>query len=92
MNNKEFLKELSNETGYTLADVSAFSENIIETITSHLTEEDLVSIYTFGTFEVKKKLERVVVNPATKQKMLIPPKIVVNFKPYSSLKDKANNK
>ena len=45
-----------------------------------------------GTFEVKKKLERVLVNPATKQRMLVPPKMVVSFKPNTGLKDKVNGK
>jgi nucleoid DNA-binding protein len=41
---------------------------------------------------VKKKLERVLVNPSTKQRMLVPPKMVVGFKPNSGLKDKVNGK
>jgi nucleoid DNA-binding protein len=41
---------------------------------------------------VKKKLERVLVNPATKQRMLVPPKMVVSFKPNTGMKDKVNGK
>jgi len=37
---------------------------------------------------VKKKMERVVVNPATKQRKLIPPKLVLAFKPSTVLKEK----
>lgn len=53
-----------------------------------LSEEDALSIQGFGTFEVKKRMERVVVNPATRQKMLVPPKMILNFKPSSLLKGK----
>ena len=53
-----------------------------------LEEETSISVIGFGTFEVKKKLERVVINPSTKQRMLIPPKMVLNFKPSNVFKDK----
>ena len=42
----------------------------------------------FGTFEVKKKLERISINPATQQRMLIPPKLVLTYKPSVTLKEK----
>ena len=61
-------------------------------VSAQLEDENTVSIAGFGAFEVKKKLERVLVNPATKQRMLVPPKIVVNFKPNNALKDKAKSK
>ena len=54
-------------------------------------EENAVVVPSFGTFEVKKKLERVLVNPTTKQRMLVPPKMVVGFKPNTSLKIKVKN-
>ena len=43
---------------------------------------------TFGVFELKNRMERIVVKPSTGQRMLVPPKIVVNFKPAQSVKDK----
>ncbi|EXY65380.1 HU family DNA-binding protein, partial [Bacteroides fragilis] len=42
----------------------------------------------FGTFEVKKKAERIVINPVTKLRLLVPPKLVLAFKPSPILKDK----
>ncbi len=66
--------------------------DVISVLTNELTEENTVGITGFGTFEVKKKLERVLVNPSTKQRMLVPPKMVVNFKPNSGMKDKVNGK
>ena len=51
----------------------------------------LTAVPSFGIFEVKKKLERVLVNPTTKQRMLVPPKMVVNFKPNTSLRSKIKN-
>ena len=92
MNNKEFISALSTKSGYSTKEVTQMAADVIDAITSELTEENTVGITGFGTFEVKKKLERVLVNPATKQRMLVPPKMVVSFKPNSSMKDKVNGK
>ena len=92
MNNKEFISELSNRTGLSQKDATARTNAVITMITEALMGEDEVSVVGFGNFEVRKKLERVVVNPTTKQRMLVPPKMVVGFRSFSSLKDKVNNK
>ena len=92
MNNKEFISELSNRTVLSQKDATARTNAVITMITEALMEEDEVSVVGFGNFEVRKKLERVVVNPTTKQRMLVPPKMVVGFRSFSSLKDKVNNK
>jgi DNA-binding protein HU-beta/integration host factor subunit alpha len=47
-----------------------------------------VLVPNFGVFETKKKMERVMVNPATGQRMLVPPKLVLSFKPNQTWKDK----
>ena len=51
-------------------------------------EGDTVMLPNFGSFEVKKRLERIMVNPSTGQRMLVPPKLVLNFKPVASIKEK----
>lgn len=92
MNNKEFISALSAKTGYNSKETGQMARDVINALTSELTEENAVGITGFGTFEVKKKLERVLVNPATKQRMLVPPKMVVSFKPNTGMKDKVNGK
>ena len=52
---------------------------------------ETVSIAGFGSFEVKKRLERILVNPSTKQRMLVPPKLVLSFRPVASVKEKLKN-
>ena len=88
MNNKEFISELAKRSGLSVKDASNLMLGLTAEMSAHLEEEDTVSISGFGNFEVKKKLERVVVNPSTKQRMLIPPKMVLNFKPSANLKEK----
>ena len=89
MNNKEFIAALSDKTGFSQKETTQYAAQLVANIAMQLEEENVLSIAGFGTFEVKKKLERVVVNPSTKQRMLVPPKLVVGFKPNAVLKDKA---
>ena len=86
MNNKEFTSELSRRLGYTLKDTSELVASLLADMTRQLEEGNIISIQGFGTFEVKKKAERISVNPTTKQ--LVPPKLVLTYKPSTLLKDK----
>lgn len=88
MNNKEFTSELSRRLGYTLKDTSELITSLLSSMTRQLEEGNAISIQGFGTFEVKKKAERISVNPTTRQRMLVPPKLVLIYKPSALLKDK----
>lgn len=87
MNNKEFIAQLAAKTGYTQADTQQMVRTIVAEMSSRLEEGDTIQINNFGTFEVKKRLERIVVNPATQQRMLVPPKLILNFRPVASIKE-----
>ncbi len=91
MNNKDFIAELAQRTGYSAEDTQRFVNSIVEAMGDHFQESDNVVIPSFGSFEVKKKLERVIVNPSTGQRMLVPPKLVLNFKPHVSWKERLKN-
>lgn len=88
MNNKEFTSELSQRLGYTLKDTSELIASLLSDMTRQWEEGNAIAIQGFGTFEVKKKMERISVNPTTKQRMLVPPKLVLTYKPSASLKNK----
>ncbi len=87
MNNKEYIAELAQRAGYTQADTQKMVTTIIEEMGARFEEGDSVQIQNFGTFDVKKRLERIVVNPGTQQRMLVPPKLVLNFKPVAAIKE-----
>ena len=88
MNNKEFISVLSRKLGYTNKDTSQLVSSVIGVMTQELQDGNNIAIQGFGTFEVKKKLERISINPATQQRMLIPPKLVLTYKPSVTLKEK----
>lgn len=88
MNNKEFISELSRRFVYTNKDTTQLVSSVISIMTQQLQDGNTVAIQGFGTFEVRKKLERISINPATLQRMLIPPKLVLTYKPSAILKEK----
>lgn len=88
MNNKELTGELARRLGYTNKDAAQLVASMVAIMGEELQEGKTLTSQGFGTFEVKKKLERIVVNPATRQRLLVPPKLVLSYKPDNSLKEK----
>ena len=88
MNNKDFLNQLANKADMSSAETKKMVEDFINMFADYADDGSIYSIQGFGNFEVKKKMERIVVNPSTKQRMMVPPKLVLNFKPSASVKDK----
>ena len=70
MNNKEFISELSRKLGYTNKDTSQLVSSVIGVMTQELQDGNNIAIQGFGTFEVKKKLERISINPANQHTLL----------------------
>ena len=88
MDNKLLQDTISKRLGRSNADVSKLLDAWVTTIKERCGELDSIAIPGFGTFEAKKKLERIVVNPGTGKRMLVPPKISLSFKPSALLKSK----
>ncbi len=87
MNHKDFISSLSRRTGHSTKVTQTLVNNLLAELTSRFEEGETLQIQNFGNFEVKKKMERIVVNPATGQRMLVPPKLALVFKPSPSLKE-----
>ena len=52
---------------------------------------DTIIIPGFGQFEPKKRKERLTVHPATGKRLLVPPKLVVSFRPSAVMKSNLMN-
>lgn len=92
MNNKEFINELAARMGFSIAETQRMVTAVVDEAAERLQNGDTLSVTGFGTFDVKKKMERVIINPATQQRMLVPPKLVLDFKAVPRLKDKIKGK
>ena len=91
MNNKEFIAELSRSVGMKNDQTQKLLLTVLNAMSDSFLEGDSVQVPNFGTFEVKKKLERIMVSPTTGQRMLVPPKIVLGFKPHQLWKEEVKN-
>jgi len=88
MNNKQFLTGLSGKCKLSSEQTEQQVQALIGVMENLWHEGDSVSLSGFGVLEVKKKNERVSVNPTTGVRMLVPPKLVLTYKPSSILKEK----
>lgn len=91
MNNKSFISELSKRIGKSIDETQMLTYALVDSMNEAFQEGNVVVINNFGTFEVKKRMERVMVSPTTKKKMLVPPKLVLGFKPSAAVKEKIRN-
>ena len=90
MNNKEFINELAKQTNQSVGATTKLVNDTLRILEEHFQQGDVVNISSFGTLEVKKKMERVSVNPTTGKRYLIPPKLVLAFRQSNVLKEKFN--
>ena len=88
MKSKALIDEIAKKMERSTEDISKLLDGFVATLEERCGDLDSVAIPGFGTFEAKKKTERVTVNPSTGKKMLVPPKIILTFKPSALLKSK----
>ena len=92
MNNKEFITELAARAGYTNQQAQRLLTTTTTLMSECFAEGDSLNVSDFGTFEVKKRNERIIFNPATGKRMLVPPKLTQTFKPATAWKEKVREK
>ena len=90
MNNKEFINALATRLQENPKTVKQHVEALVDALANMLDEGATLNVQGFGTYEVKKKKERIIVHPMSKQRQLVPPKLVIAFKPSPTLKDKVH--
>lgn len=91
MTNKEFITVLAQKNQMLPNHCQKMINELADTIVSALDQEDSeVAVAGLGNFEIKKKAERVMANPSTGKKMLVPPKLSLIFKMSPTYKNKIN--
>ena len=88
MNNKEFVAALSLKENYKLRDTRMLIQHLLAELTAQFEEENSVLVPNFGSFEVKKRMERVINNPTTGQRLLVPPRLTLTFKSSAALRER----
>ena len=81
MNKGELLNAVKAKTGATAKDTEAFFVALWDSIKEELAAGGEVNLSGIGAFKVKERAERESINPRTKEKVCVPAKKVVTFKP-----------
>ena len=84
MNQKELLQKIVEKTNFTHNEAKKFLEAFKETISIHVSEED-IKIYKFGRFYLHRSKERKGRNPKTGESVMIPARFTVKFKASRNL-------
>lgn len=87
MTNQELIATLAKRVALTQRETSDVLDTLVSIFNDKLEQGDSINIQGFGLFETRKREERISVNPVSKQRFLIPPKISVAFKPGQTIKD-----
>ncbi len=88
MDNKLLVEIVAESLGRSTTALDQYLQALAGTLRARCSEMDSVVVPSFGTFEPKKRNERIMVNPSTGKRMLVPPKVVLGFKVSKVLKAK----
>ncbi len=85
MNKTDLVNEIAAKAQLNKVAAKAALDACLESIEQALANEDKVQLIGFGTFSVVEKEARTGINPQTKEKIQIPARKVVKFKPAAEL-------
>jgi integration host factor subunit beta len=78
---KEIVRTISEEIGLTQLKTKEIVQKTFDAIVETLVTDGRIELRNFGVFEVKRRARRKARNPRTGEKVLVPEKFVVTFKP-----------
>lgn len=88
MTKKEIVKDISEEIGLTQLKTKEIVQKTFDAIVRTLVEDGRIELRNFGVFEVKKRAARKARNPRTGDKVFVPEKFVVTFKPGKEMEER----
>lgn len=88
MTKKEIVKDISEEIGLTQLKTKEIVQKTFDAIVKTLVEDGRIELRNFGVFEVKKRAARKARNPRTGDKVFVPEKFVVTFKPGKEMEER----
>ena len=88
MTKKEIVKTISEEIGLTQLKTKEIVQKTFDAIVETLVGDGRIELRNFGVFEVKKRAARKARNPRTGDKVFVPAKYVVTFKPGKEMEER----
>jgi integration host factor subunit beta len=87
---KEIVKTISEEIGLTQLKTKEIVQKTFDAIVETLVEDKRIELRNFGVFEVKRRAARKARNPRTGEKVFVPEKFVVTFKPGKEMEERVH--
>ena len=87
MTKKEIVKKISEDIGLTQLKTKDIVQRTLDAIIDTLVSERRIELRNFGVFEVKRRAPRKARNPRTGDKVFVPSKNVVTFKPGKEMEE-----
>ncbi len=88
MTKKEIVKQIAERIGETQLKTKDIVQRTFDAIVDTLIEQGRIELRNFGVFEVKQRKARKARNPRTGEKVEVPPKCVVTFKPGKEMEER----
>ena len=88
MTKKEIVRTISEEIGLTQLQTKEIVQKTFDAIVEALVAERRIELRNFGVFEVKRRAPRKARNPRTGDKVFVPEKYVVTFKPGKEMEER----
>ena len=88
MTKKEIVRTISEEIGLTQLQTKEIVQKTFDAIVDTLVKEERIELRNFGVFEVKRRAPRKARNPRTGDKVFVPEKFVVTFKPGKEMEER----
>ncbi len=88
MTKKEIVKTISEEIGLTQLKTKEIVQKTFDEIVATLVRDGRIELRNFGVFEVKRRAPRKARNPRTGDKVYVPAKNVVTFKPGKEMEER----
>ena len=88
MTKKEIVRAISEEIGLTQLQTKEIVQKTFDAIVDALVREERIELRNFGVFEVKRRAPRKARNPRTGDKVYVPEKFVVTFKPGKEMEER----
>jgi len=85
---KEIVRTISEEIGLTQLQTKEIVQKTFDAIVEALVAEHRIELRNFGVFEVKRRAPRKARNPRTGDKVFVPEKFVVTFKPGKEMEER----
>ncbi|HZW06827.1 MAG TPA: HU family DNA-binding protein [Phycisphaerales bacterium] len=84
---KDFVDSVAHATGFDREQVRHTLQVFLEHVTERLANGERIEFRDFGVFEVRQRAARTAQNPKTLQRVSVPPRRTVKFKPGRLMKD-----